>query len=230
MTFYTEHWKRLGCPMPLIEPMCGTGLNMLWFLREGVKCDGLDASPYMLEKCRKKLIAEGFQSQLYEQKIEDMALEQEYGFMFIPGRSLGHIYDNSVAKGCLRRMHQHLMVGGWLVLDITQRSHLKNYPEDGSVYHQLGDDSDGGTVFTTEYWQHLDGGRVIRCWNKKERFVDNVLAETEIFDYHERMYEERELREMLTKAGFSNIQITKAYEHDVIPNEKDGIVFSCQKT
>ena len=230
MIFYLEHWKRLGCPEPLIEPMCGTGLNMLWYWKEGIQCDGLDASPYMLEECRKNLAVYGFQSRLYHQKIEEMTLDQLYGYMFIPRRSLGHIYDNSIAMSCLKRIHEHLTMGGWLVLDVKQQSYLKKYPKDGSVYHHLGEDVAGGTVFTTEYWQYLDNGRVIRSWNKTERFVENTLTETEIFDYYERMYEENELREMLMTAGFRDIHITKAYEHDTVPGTDDGIVFSCQKT
>jgi hypothetical protein len=95
MTFYVEHWKRLGCPAPLIEPMCGTGLNMVWYLREGVGCDGLDASGYMLDQCRKRLDDHGFQSRLYEQSLKNLTLEQPYGFMFIPDRSFGHLRQAS---------------------------------------------------------------------------------------------------------------------------------------
>ncbi len=79
--------------------------------------------------------------------------------------------------------------------------------------------------------QHIENGRVIRKWNKTERYVNDVLTDTEVFDYRERMYDEIELRGMLEAVGFKEIRVTKAYEHDVVPNSEDeGIVFSCQKT
>ena len=73
--------------------------------------------------------------------------------------------------------------------------------------------------------------RVIRKWNKMERYVNDVLIETEVFDYRERLYDEDELRGMLEGAGFKEIGVTKAYEHDVVPEgSDDDIVFSCRKT
>ena len=230
MTFYVEHWKRLGCPEPLIEPMCGTGLNMVWYLQEGAVCDGLDASSYMLDKCRKRLQDLGFQSRLYEQNLEDLTLERPYGFMFIPGGSFGHVYDKSIATACLKRMYEHLQIGGWLVVDARQPSYMSNFGQDGEVDFDLDEYEDGATIFTTGVWQHIENGRVIRKWNKMERYVDDVLIETEVFDYRERMYDEAELRGMLEAAGFSEIRVTKSYEHDVVPSSEDGIVFSCQKT
>ena len=230
MTFYVEHWERLGRPVPLLEPMCGTGLNLVWYLQEGVECDGLDASKYMLAQCQKRLNESGFESQLYEQNLEEMELARQYGFIFIPGGSLGHIYDNVIATACLKRMYDSLRVGGWLVFDVRPPDFMDNFGKHGEVDHYLAEYEDGTAVFTTGYWQHIENRRVIRKWNKMERFVDDVLTETEIFDYRERMYDEEEMRGMLEKAGFKEIQVTKAYEHDVVPSGKDGMVFSCQKT
>lgn len=231
MTFYVEHWKRLGRPEPLIEPMCGTGLNMVWYLQEGVGCDGLDASGYMLGQCRKRLKDHDFQSRLYEQNLEDLTLDRPYGFMFIPGGSFGHVYDNAVATACLKRMYDHLKIGGWLVVDARQPSFMSHFPKDGVVDHDLGELEDGSTIFTTGIWLHIENGRVIRKWNKMERYVNDVLTDTEVFDYHERLYDEVELRGMLEVAGFKEIRVTKSYEHDVVPaSEDEGLVFSCQKT
>jgi ubiquinone/menaquinone biosynthesis C-methylase UbiE len=229
MAFYVDHWKRLGRPAPLIELMCGTGLNMVWYLREGAECDGLDASGHMLDVCRRRLDELGFQSNLYEQDLESMNLSRRYEFMFIPGGSFGHIYDKSIALDCLCRMHEQLKPGGWLVLDVRPPAYMTHFGKDDEVDYDLDEYEDGATIFTAGYWQHIEQGRVIRKWNKKERFVNDVLQETEVFDYRERMYEETELRGMLEQAGFNEIQVTKAYEQDTMPSEGDGIVFTSRK-
>lgn len=62
--FYLQQWQRLGCPTPVLEPMCGTGFFLLPFLAAGATIDGLDASPYMLALCRAKCAQAGYQPRL----------------------------------------------------------------------------------------------------------------------------------------------------------------------
>lgn len=229
MRFYVAQWDRLGRPQPMIELMCGTGLNMVWFLREGAVCDGLDASSHMLHECQKRLSQNGFFSALHEQDLASMNLPRTYQFMFIPGGSFGHVYDKSIALESLKRMHEQLAPGGWLVLDVRPPAYMSHFGKHDETDHMLDDYEDGSTVFTTGVWQHLEAGRIIRKWNKMEQFVNDVLQETEVFDYRERLYDEAELREMLVSAGFDAVQTTKAYEFDAVPAGADGIVFACQK-
>lgn len=227
--FYLEQWNRLGKPTPVLEPMCGTGINLIPFLEAGIESDGLDSSPFMLELCREKCQKAGLESNLYEQFLEQMELPRKYGFIFIPGGSFGHIYDKTIAAECLKRIREHLLPGGWLVLDVRSPAFMSNFGKPEEVEHELDDYPDGSTVFRTGYWQHLDGGRVIRCWNKMEQFIDGSLIKTEVFDYRERMYDLNELRTEVRAAGYDEIRFTKAYIHEAEPKDGEGIVLSCQR-
>lgn len=226
--YYMKRWAGLGRPTPVLEPMCGTGINLIPFLEHGVDIDGLDSSPHMLAQCRAKCVARGFTPNLYEQYLEEMALPRRYGFLFIPDRSFGHIYDQKQAHLCLGKLWDHLIPGGWLVLDI--RSPSKGiFPEPGQANYDIYDRPDGSTVFETAVWGERDEGRVIRCWSKKERYVDGQLVETEIFDYNERFYDRAEFVEMLREAGFVDIKAVKALTDDAEPMEQDWMVLSCRK-
>lgn len=227
--FYLEAWQRLGKPSPLLEPMCGTGLNLIPFLEAGADIDGLDASPFMLDICRQKCEKLGMKSNLYEQFIEQMNLPRQYGFICIPGGSYGHVYDKTVAAEALRRMYAHLLPGGWLVLDVRTPAYMTQFGKSGEVDFELEERPDGATVFVTGVWQHLAEGRIIRKWNKYERFVDDILVDTEVFDYRERMYELRELEDEMKAAGFDEIRITRAWQHDVDPTEHYELTFMCRK-
>ena len=119
--------------------MSGTGINLIPFLEEGIDADGLDSSPFMLDGCRQKCQAKGLQGNLYEQFLEKMELPRKYGFIFIPGGSYGHIHDKAVAAECLRRMYDHLLPGGWLVIDVRTPPYMKNFGKDGAVEHELGE-------------------------------------------------------------------------------------------
>jgi hypothetical protein len=228
--FYLEAWNQLGRPMPVLEPMCGTGLKLIPFLEAGADVDGLDSSPYMLARCREKCAAQGLHCMLYEQFLEQMDLPRCYGLIFIPGGSYGHLYDKKVAAESLRRMHYHLLPGGWLALDVRPPASIDQFGKPGQVDYDLDEYDDGATVFTTGYWDHLDEGRVIRKWNKMERFVDDVLVETEVFDYRERLYDLEEMQSALRAAGFAEIRVTQAYEHDTPPSAaQDGMVFLARR-
>ena len=101
---------------------------------------------------------------------------------------------------------------------------IDGFGKPGQVDHSLDEYDDGTTIFTTGYWDHLDAGRVIRQWNKLERFVNDVLVETEVFDYRERLYEVDEVMGAFAQAGFDEIHVTKAYEQEDTPAGRDGIV------
>ena len=94
--FYLARWKEYGKLNPVLEPMCGTGLNLIPFLEAGADADGFNSSAYMLDICRKKCKSLNFKPQLFEQYLEAMDL-RKHGFIFIPGGSFGHIYDNEIA-------------------------------------------------------------------------------------------------------------------------------------
>jgi ubiquinone/menaquinone biosynthesis C-methylase UbiE len=227
--FYLGQWERLGKPEPILEPMCGTGLNLIPFLQVGAVCDGLDSSPHMLTICQSKLDVLNLTCNLFQQNLETMELPKQYGLIIIPGGSFGHIYDKTIATQCLKRLQGHLIPGGWLVFDVRPPAYISVFGQDGLVDYDLTEYPDGSTDFTTGYWQHLDEGKVIQKWNKIERFVNNQLVETEIFDYRERLYDVIELKAQLTDVGFNEIQVMKAYEPNTQPVDKDGIVFSCRK-
>lgn len=227
--FYLDAWRRAGQPMPVLEPMCGTGINLIPFLEAGAVIDGVDASPAMLAQCRKKCAASGLQPNLYEQFLEAMALPRQYAFVFIPGASFGHLYDKAVAQMCLQRLAEHLLPGGLLVLDVRPPAYRSNFPKPGHTEFELEDRGEDETIFTTTVWGERDAGRVILCWNKYESYVDGKLIETEIFDYHERFYDRAEFVNMLQSAGFARPTVTKAWEVDTEPDENDWMVFSCRK-
>jgi SAM-dependent methyltransferase len=229
INYYLGRWTQLRKPVPVLEPMCGTGLNLIPFLGAGADADGLDSSSHILEVFREKCEVKGWKPGLFEQYIEEMELPRKYGFIFIPGGSFGHIYDNEIAMQALRNIADHLLDGGWLVLDIRPPSHLNNFGKPGESNLEVTDYPDGSVIFATSVWGDIEEERIGRCWNKYEKYVDNQLVETEVFDYRERMYTRDEFESLLIKAGFRTIHVTAAYEDSKDVKEDDGMVFTCQK-
>ena len=231
LAFYLSRWEQAGKPAPVLEPMCGTGFSLIPFLEEGADIDGLDASPYMLSECRKKCSAKGLHPTLHQQLIEDLALPRRYRFIFIPDRSIAHIYDKEVAQKCLGKIYEHLLPGGWFILDIKTPPRVAEFGKPGVTRVSVDDRRDGSTILCTTLWGEKEEGRVVRCVNKYERFVDGALVATELFDYHERLYDRDEFEKMLCSAGFLEVkvvEVTRTYE-GCKPDEHDRIVFSCRR-
>jgi hypothetical protein len=228
VAFYLDQWRQAGSPTPVLEPMCGTGLNLLPFLEAGVEIDGFDASPYMLAECGKSCAAKGFKPKLYQQFFEEIDLPRQYGFTFIPGGSFGHIYDKALAQACLRRLGDHLLPGGYFVLDLRMPAYRQVFAQNNHVDFSVDDLPDGSTLFGTSVWSDKDNGRIIRCWNKFEKYVNGVLNETEIFDYHERFYDQAEFINMLQAANFAEIKVSKAHLGEG-PGADDWLVYSCRR-
>ena len=229
LPFYLDQWQQAGKPTPVLEPMCGTGLNLLAFLAAGADIDGLDASPYMLAECRKKTTEQARQTGLYQQRLEEMALSRQYGFMFIPDRAFGHIHEPSVAQICLAKLWAHLLPGGILVFDVRPPAHRSEFPKSGHVDFTVEDRPDNSTIFITTVWGEREDGRVLRCWNKYEQYIDGKLNATEVFDYYERFYERAELTALLQTTGFIDLNVMKAWDASLEPGANDGMVFACRK-
>jgi SAM-dependent methyltransferase len=227
VAFYLRQWEQAGKPSPVLEPMCGTGFFLIPFLEAGADIDGLDSSPSMLAICRAKCAEKELTPRLYEQLLEDMSLPRKYGFMFIPDRSFAQIYAKDAAHECLVRLRNALLPGGWLVLDIKTPSQQGEFGAPGQTEFGVEDRADGSTIFSTSVWGQREDGRVIRNWNKYERYMDGKLISTEIFDYNERFYDRAEFEEMLRLAGFAHIRATKGYDGGE-PQAHDIIVYSCR--
>jgi len=122
LDFYLDRWRQAGKPEPVLEPMCGTGFFLIPFIEAGADIDGLDTSPHMITACQKKCDTKKIEPALYEQTIEEMNLPRQYGFMFIPDRTFGHVYEKDAAQTSLNKPYDHLLPGGWWVLDVALSS------------------------------------------------------------------------------------------------------------
>jgi hypothetical protein len=157
-----------------------------------------------------------------------MALPRQYAFIFIPDRSFGQISELASAQTCLHQLGHSLCSGGWLVLDLKTSAQPGEFGIPGQTSFGVEDRPDGSTVVSTSIWGERDAGRVIRNWNKYERYRDGQLIDVEVFDYQERLYDREEFTAMLCTAGFTNIQAVRAYDGKE-PGDDDVIVYRAQQ-
>lgn len=210
---------------PVLEPMCGTGRFLIPFLERGAEIDGMDASAPMLAECRKRLVNRGLDAELVQQLIQELDLPRRYGYIFMPDRAISLIYEREVAIQALRRLHNHLLPGGVLVLDV-QMPGAQTFPLDQwqSNWYDL---PDGSLMLDSLLFQMEEEGRLLRAAGRHERFVDGKLVETELDVYVERFYAETEFSELLRAAGFADIHASRPFDETKYPGY---LTFVCKKT
>ena len=222
------YWRHLESDNgPVLEPMCGSGRFLIPFLERGIDIDGADASPHMLQACREHCQRRGLSPVLSQQLLQELALPRQYGFIFIPACSFGLIVDRQAATDSLKRLYEHLLPGGKLVLEVeTPRAHTLT---PGKWSGHWATRPDGTKIVASVLPTYDPEEQVRRDLYRYELFKDGHLIETELMDSELRFYERDEFQQLLEATGFSDTKATKAYQ-DTEPDREDAvIVFECRK-
>ena len=95
----------------------GTGRFLLPLLQEGFDIQGFDASEHMLEALHAKAALRHLHPTVWHGFVEDLAKTEQYGLIFIPSGSFGHIIDLDTVKKSLKVLYEHLSEDSILVFE-----------------------------------------------------------------------------------------------------------------
>jgi len=226
---------------PALDVACGTGRLLIPYLRAGMDVDGCDISADMIGLCAEKAESEGLAASLFVQPMHELDLPREYKTIIVCGGfGLGGSRDQD--QKALRRICQHLLPGGTLVLDnyvayededewrywlkeerpklpepwpSTGRRKRAANGEEIELRIRLAAFDPLTQVATREIRASLRrGGQLIRR-------EENVLLE--------RRYFRDELVAMLALAGFADVQVRGDYSDDVASADSDVLVYIATK-
>jgi cyclopropane fatty-acyl-phospholipid synthase-like methyltransferase len=187
----------------VLEAMSGSGRLQIPLLQRGYMVDGVDSSASMLERCRQRCVLLKLTPRLYEQRLEELALEQKYNTVIIAMGSFQLIADRALALQALQKLRAHMFDGGNLLIDIfvpDVTAHNKRSTSDARIDdHQL-------IRFSTRYIFHEQEQRVDALCSY-ELLVDGVVQEREDELMHFVWYTDNELVQLLDQAGFDMVCI-----------------------
>jgi SAM-dependent methyltransferase len=101
----------------VLELGCGTGRVTLPIADAGVAVVGIDSAPAMLEVARAKAAGRD-NPRWVEADMRSFSLDERFGLAIIPFRSFLMLLTVADQKACLARIHDHLLPGGRLALNI----------------------------------------------------------------------------------------------------------------
>lgn len=218
-----DYYRRfVEAGQPALDAGCGTGRLLLPWLREGLDVDGCDVSPDMLAECRRLAAADGLEPVLYVQALHELELPRRYATIVCCG-TFGLGSTRAQDEQALVRLHDHLLPGGLLALDVEACGSIVGVepsparlspPEerrrgsDGSEYALR-----GRIVAVDEAGRSLT--RAIQAWHWRD---GELLAEEEHL-LTEALYDEEELVALLRQAGFADVEVrsgASAWDYEMI--------------
>ena len=213
---------------PILEPMCGSGRFLVPLAEAGFDIDGSDASPDMLDACRRKCETLGLVPHLSEQFLDRLDVSRRYALIFIPSGSFGLITDPQSARESLRRIHDAMLPGAKFVFEVPFRTLTEScsWPWGGRWI----DRADGARLIISWMGRYDADERVSHSINRYELVKDGKLMDTEFEYFDLRSYDCAEISALLQEANFTEIKASADYTGTPVADAGDGIIIECSKS
>jgi SAM-dependent methyltransferase len=226
---------------PALDVACGTGRLLIPYLRAGLDVDGCDISPDMLALCRERAEREGLSPTLHVQATHQLDMPRKYRTIYVCG-SFGLGGDRDHDEEALRRIYEHLEPGGALVLDNEvpysddwqwrrwTKEGRREIPEPWSEPAERRTGSDGTQYELRSRIVAMDPlSQQVTMQMRGFMWRDGRLVEQDEHVLRMTLYFTSELRMMLDRAGFSDIEVRGDYTDEAPTGDTEVVVFTARK-
>jgi SAM-dependent methyltransferase len=131
--FYVALARETGGPV--LELGCGSGRTLFPLAQAGFEVVGLDSSEAMLRKARERAAAETPEGlvHLLQGEMTCFDLERRFRLISVPFNTWLHLPHHGPQAAALRCIDQHLLPGGWFVMDLPAPATIVDAEHDGSM-------------------------------------------------------------------------------------------------
>jgi SAM-dependent methyltransferase len=199
-----------------LELASGTGRLLVPFLRDGLDVEGVDASPRMLDICRRKARAAGVTPVLHEQLMQELAVPRRFRTIYIPADSFQIVVDPAEAIQALVRSRDHLAPGGELIVTLGQASKETETGEERMTRNVAREDGSIARVYSMT--RTLPAERVQEMRVRFEIVTNDVVIDSLTWPTARlRWYEPDEFTSLLRHAGFTSVEMRVGYDDEAKP-------------
>ncbi|MGX2993237.1 class I SAM-dependent methyltransferase [Streptomyces sp. JNUCC 64] len=184
----------------VLDLCCGPGVFTVPLARRGHEVTGVDRSPVLLERARKLSAEAGVSPRYVEADVREYAAPGSFDVVLNMFTSFGYFEDPEDNAGVLRTVHDALVPGGTLVLDLAGKELLARKVTPPKVVTR-GEDLLVQTDSVLDDWARLRSDWVLV---RGERVTRASLVWF--------VYSAVELRAMAREAGFEGIEVFGGFD------------------
>lgn len=181
-------------PKHVLDLACGPGRHSVRFAKKGCSVTGIDRSNYLLKRAREYAAIESVEIEWIHQDMRDFVRENSFDLAISLFTSFGYFDQKDQDFGVLQNICKNLKPGGFFVIDLMGKERLaKAYqPTITQEY------SDGGIL--------IERPRIVEDWTRIHNEWMLIRGDSvHRFSFRLNIYSGQELRDLLTRAGFSNV-------------------------
>ena len=123
----------------VLEPMCGSGRFLRPLAAQGIKIEGFDKSPQMIQACISHLLESKLAAEVFHSDFREYSPNSKYGVVLIPSGSFGLLKDAEEQRIALEKILSWLETDGFLIMDIETPAALPMSGKWQGKAYSLGD-------------------------------------------------------------------------------------------
>lgn len=205
----------------VLEAGVGSGRCLIPLLENGFVVDGIDYSPEMLQSCRNRCEERELAPELYEMRLENFALSQQYQSIIMPTGTFCLIESREKAITVLKNFKRHLASGGRIIIDLLLPYDFKEGEISTEVFSLP--NGEGITLESKSIQINWVKQRTTTLL-KYEKWKKGHLLETELQELQLSWYGIEEFTLLLKDLGYKNIICSSGYVFGKSPTAPDEIV------
>ena len=207
----------------LLDLACGTGSLTVEFCKKGFEAIAVDLSEDMLLSAREKLASFGDKALILCQDMRQLDLFGTVNAAVCSLDSINHLDNIEDVKTVFNKVSLFTEPGGVFVFDVNTLYKHNSILADNTFVYECED------AFLV--WQNSlqENGRSVDIMLDIFTENENGLYERESEDFTETAYSEKEIKEALLQAGFTDIEVFDDLSFDKPTEKSERIYFTAKK-
>lgn len=204
----------------ILDCACGTGWHSIELARFGYQVAASDISSEMIQRAQANARREGMSIAFQVARFQDLrsAFQGRFDAVLCLGNSFPHVLDENAATDSLANMHDVLRDGGVLILHgLNYDKRWKDKPRWFAVNSGMLEGKE------TLVWRFADYAASLITFNIA-LFTKNAQGEwsVQVQSTLQRPYQKQELQELLSRAGFREMNFYGSLQGESFNPERSG--------